>query len=210
MPPTPDPEFDSATLRAELDARWPDATGTRRATTDETHRLAIVHPEYDGFITLHVTARADLDGVFVVPDATLDSVLTAHHRVGPLARGQELPIDLELHPGNAAHEPRDGTLRLVDAGGTTIAPPVRITLATDDSLDCVLAGAVDGPFPTPHAFEQAIDDLLEGRGDPRRLARRVDALLDGRDDPGWSRLPGRTGTGTRTRTRRLPWRRERG
>lgn len=187
MPPA-DPTFDATTLRAELETRWPDATGAARAMADETHRLALLHPEYDGFITLHVVARADLDGVFVVPDVALEPALTAHHRIGPLAREQVLPIDLELHPGAIGAAPVDGTLRLVDASGQDIAPSIRVTLATDPSLECVLAGAVDGPFADEASFESAIDDLLAGRGSAKRLAHRIEALADGRDDPGWSRL----------------------
>jgi hypothetical protein len=187
----PDPEFDAATLRAELDARWPDATDARRATTDETHRLALVHPEYDGFITLHVTARADLDGVFVVPDTQLEPAVTAHHRTGPLARGQVLPIDLELHPGRISPRGLDGHVRFVDASGSVIAPSMRLTLASDAALDCVLAGAVDGPFESMETLERAVDELLAGRGTARRLAQRIDTQAAGGEDPGWSRLPWR-------------------
>lgn len=189
--PKSDPEFDAATLRAELDARWPDAVGAARATTDEMHRLALLHPEYDGFLTLHVTARADLDGVFVLPSPELATVVTSHHRIGPLERGQELPIDLELHPGHVREPGATGTIALVDASGEAVAPEVRLTLATDAALDCVLAGEVDGPFPDPDAFVAAVADLLAGRGGPRRLARRIEALLEGDEDPGWSRLPWR-------------------
>ncbi len=194
----PDPEFDAETLRAELDARWPDATGRRRATTDETHRLALLHSEYDGFLTLEVTARCDLDGAFVVPSQELGSVITSHHRIGPLARGQVLPVDLELHPGNVREPATSGVLSLVDASGEMIAPDVRVTLATDDALDCVLAGAVDGPFGDPGAFAAAVEDLVAGRGTPRRLAQRIEALLDGREDPGWSRLPWKRSPGWRS------------
>ncbi|MCW2922355.1 MAG: hypothetical protein JWL76_2229 [Thermoleophilia bacterium] len=189
--PRSDPEFDAETLRAELDARWPDATGASRATTDETHRLALLHPEYDGFLTLHVTARADLDGVFVVPSPELANVVTSHHRIGPLERGQELPIDLELHPGHVRELATSGTISLVDASGEQVTPDVRLTLATDDSLDCVLAGAIDGPFEDPAAFESTIVELTSGRGSARRLAHRIEALVAGREDPGWSRLPWR-------------------
>lgn len=189
--PKPDPEFDAATLRAELDQRWPDAIGAARATTDETHRLALLHPEYDGFLTLHVTARADLDGVFVLPSPELATVVTSHHRIGPIERGQELPIDLELHPGHVRTPATSGTIALVDASGEAIAPDVHLTLATHASLDCVLAGIVDGPFADAAEFDAAVAELLAGRGGPRRLAQRIDALLDGREDPGWSRLPWR-------------------
>jgi hypothetical protein len=182
-----DPDLDAATLRAVLDLRWPGATGPARASTDETHRLVLTHPEYDGFVTLELSARADLDGVFVVPDPQLDPVVTSHHRTGPLQRGQVLPIDLELHPGNVRGRGADGRLRLVDASGEDVAPGVRLTVATDPTLDCVLAGAVDGPLDPP-ALEQVIDELLAGLGDPRRLARRVEAVREGRQDPGWSRL----------------------
>jgi hypothetical protein len=181
-----DVELDAATLRAELDLRWPDAAGDRRATTDEQHRVVLLHSKYDGFITLEVTARADLDGVFVLPDEHLARVVTAHHRTGPVARGQQLPIDLELHPGNVERPATDGMLRLVDVEGTDIAPPVRITISTDDSLDCVLAGLVDGPFE-PEALELAVTELLDGRGDAYRMARRVATMQNGGEDPGWGR-----------------------
>ena len=184
-------ELEAATLRAVLDERWPDASGAGRASTDEAHRLVLLNDQYDGFVSLHVTARADLDGVFVVPDADLAAVVTAHHRTGPLARGQELSIDLELHPGKVREPATSGLLELVDTAGEPIATPVRLTLATDPSLDCVLAGAVDGPFGDADAFERAVDDLRAGRGRPRRLAQRIDALAERGTDPGWSRLPWR-------------------
>ncbi len=186
-----DHEFDAATLRAELDGRWPDAEGVRRATTDETHRLALLHPEYDGFLTLHVTAHADVDGVFVLPSPELASVVTSHHRTGPLERGQVLPIDLELHPGNVRQPVSSGTISLVDASGEPVAADVRFTFATDAALDCVLAGAVDGPFGSVDAFEEAVGELADRRGGARRLARRLEALEAGGEDPGWGRLPWR-------------------
>ncbi|MCB0878293.1 MAG: hypothetical protein KDC46_04850 [Thermoleophilia bacterium] len=186
-------ELDAETLRAELDLRWPDAEGQGRATTDERHRLVLVHPEYDGFVSLTVRARADVDGVFVVPEPALDAIVTSHHRTGPLLRGQELPIDLELHPGNVARRGSDGMLRLVDASGEDVAPPVRLTVATDSSLDCVLAGAVDGPWDDDQQFEAAVEELLSGRGSARRMALRIDAITAGKPDPGWGRS--------------LPWRR---
>ncbi|MCW2926088.1 MAG: hypothetical protein JWM86_56 [Thermoleophilia bacterium] len=186
-------ELDRATLVAELDARWPDATGDARAVTDETHRLALVHPEYDGFISLEVTARCDLDGVFVLPDEELADLVTSHHRTGWLLRGQRLPIDLELHPGRIAPPAVSGLLELVDVEGEPVAPPVRLTLATDPSLDCVLAGAIDGPFADRLAFESAVADLASGRGTAKRLAKRLQQLESGAEDPGWSRMPWRRG-----------------
>jgi hypothetical protein len=180
-------DLHAATLREELDSRWPDAVGDARASTDETHRLALVHPQYDGFVTLAVTARADLDGVFVLPDPELADVVTSHHRTGPLARGQVLPIDLELHPGRVAAPATSGELHLVDASGEDVAPPVRLTIATDPALDCVLAGAVDGPFTNVDSFELAVGELQVGIGSARALARRVEVLEAGGEDPGWGR-----------------------
>jgi hypothetical protein len=142
-------------------------------------------------LSIPLTARADFDGVFVVPDEQLVDIVTSHHRTGPLARGQELPIDLELHPGKVREPASSGVLELVDARGEAVAPPVRLTLATDTSLTCTLAGAQDGPFDEPAAFEQAVEELRAGRGSARRLAQRVEALHDDRSDPGWSRLPWR-------------------
>jgi hypothetical protein len=186
-------KLDIATLREILDERWPDAVGEHRARTDESHRLVLLHPEYDGFVTLTATARADFDGVFVVPDEQLVDIVTSHHRTGPLARGQELPIDLELHPGKVREPASSGLLQLVDASGEAVAPAVRLTLATDTSVSCVLAGVEDGPFADAESFEQAVDDLRAGRGNARRLAQRVEAMHDDKSDPGWSRMPWRRG-----------------
>lgn len=193
MSPKRDVELDAATLREELDLRWPDAEGVGRATTDESHRLVLCHPEYDGFVSLEVRFRADVDDVRVEPDEVLDRIVTAHHRTGAMARGQVLPIDLELHPGNVGRPASTGLLRLVDASGERLAPDVRLTIATDESLHSCLAGAVDGPFAEPDAFIAAAGDLVNGRETARGLARRIEAMQEGRPDPG------------RTR-RRLPWR----
>ncbi|MCW2962441.1 MAG: hypothetical protein JWM25_1552 [Thermoleophilia bacterium] len=162
--------------------------GGARAATDETHRLALLHPRYDGFISLQVTARTDLSDFSIVADSTLAPLLTSHHLTGSLRRGQSRAVDLELHPGAIPAGGADGLLRIVDATGTAIAPPVRVTLATDPALECTLAGAVDGPWPAD-AFAPIIDELLAGVGGPRRLARRIAAVERGHDDPGWSRMP---------------------
>jgi len=190
---TPIPSRDAIrrALRAELDSRWPGASGEGRATTDERHRLVLVHPDYDGFITLEVTARADIDRVVLVPDEALEGLVTAHHRTDPLARGQVLPIDLELHPGNVDSPTSDGLLALRDGNGDPIAPSVRLTFATDPTLDCVLAGAVDGPWGEPAQFLRIVHELQAGRGSARRLARRIEVIAGGKTDPGWSRLPWR-------------------
>lgn len=163
----------------------------RRATVDERHRLVLLHPEFDGFVTLEVRARTDLDGVFVLPSPQLARVVTSHHRTGPLARGQVLPIDVELHPGNVARPASDGTLRLVDVEGEDVVEPVRMTLASDRALDCVLAGRDEGPFADGHEFDTAVEELLRGRGHARRLATRIQRLQADLPDPGWGR--------------RLPW-----
>jgi hypothetical protein len=182
-----DLDLDVATLRAELDLRWPDATGDRRAGTDESHRLVLCHPEYDGFVTLLVTARTDLDGVLLLPEPALDRVMTAHHRTARLQRGEQLPIDLELHPGNVEHPASDGTIRIVDPDGEDVAAPVRLTVATHRSLECVLAGACDGPLE-PAELQAAADQLRAGATNVRALARRIDRARDTGADPG----PGRT------------------
>lgn len=163
-------------LESRLAARWPDAVAAGRASTDETHRLALVHPEYDGFITLEITARTDLDGVFIVPDAVLEPIITAHHRTGPLERGQVLPVDLELHPGRIGTPAATGTIQIVDTSGEAVAPSVRLTLATHHGVECVLAGSCDGPFADRQRFESTIDELVAGRVGPRALARRIERL----------------------------------
>ncbi|MCW2950164.1 MAG: hypothetical protein JWN41_1177 [Thermoleophilia bacterium] len=165
--------------------------GTARATTDETHRVALLHPEYDGFITVELRAQCDLDDLRIELDADLDRVLTAHHKTGPIGAGQLRPVDLELHPGSIAAPATSGTARVVDGRGEAAAPPIRITLATDRTLDCQLAGAVDGPWADPELFEQAAADLCAGRGSARRLARRIERVSAGATDPGWSPLPWR-------------------
>lgn len=163
-------------LRAVLDrlAPAPSGAGTGRAATDETHRLVLVHPEYDGFVTLEVRAACDLADVRVIPDDALDRYVTAHHVVGPLRSGQRRPVDLELHvvavPGGRV----SGALHVVDASdGSDAAPSVRLTIGTDRRLDCVLAGAVDGPWNDPAEFEDAVDSLVHGRVGARKLAQVV-------------------------------------
>ena len=163
---------DAESLEAVLAARWPDATGANRASTDETHRLALLHPLYDGFLSIEVTARCDLDGVFVIPDEPLVDVVTSHHRTGPLERGQVLPIDLELHPGKVREPASTGLLEFVDAEGEPVAPAVRLTIATDFKLGCELAGLTDGPLP-PAEFEQHAAALASGSTSAKRVARAI-------------------------------------
>jgi len=169
----------------------PPPTGAARATTDESHRLALVHPAYDGFITLELRAQTDLADLRVVVGAALDRVLTAHHRTGAIAAGQVRPVDLELHPGSIERPTTSGVLHIVDEHGDDAAPPVRITLASDRTFACQLAGALDGPWSDEADFEQAVEDLRAGRGDARRLSRRISVVFAGSPDPGWSRLPWR-------------------
>jgi len=157
-----------------------------RALTDETHRLALVHPEYDGFLTLEITARTDLGQVRIVPDHTLAGCITAQHALGSLGRGQVRPVDLELHPGAIPELGVSGWIHLCDDEGDDLAPPMRLSLATDPSLDCVLAGAKDGPWDDPSELDTVVDELLAGRP-ARRLARRIETMLEGNEDPGWSR-----------------------
>ena len=104
-----------------------------------------------------------------------------------------LPIDLELHPGLVRAPASHGLVAIVDGTGAALAPPVRVTIATDRSLDCVLAGQIDGPFDQADEFERVVAELRAGRGSAKRLARRVEALVEGGTDPGWSRMPWRRG-----------------
>ena len=161
--------------------------GSDRAITDERHRVALVHPEYDGFLTLSVRACVDLYHVRVVPDEALADCITPQHAIAPLGRGQTRPIDLELHPGAIVAQLTSGVLRIVDEHDADVAPAVRITLGTDASLDCVLAGTCDGPWQDPAALEQAVADVVDGRGSVKRLAKRIEALHKDHDDPGWGR-----------------------
>jgi len=179
------PARTAASLEAELAARWPGAEGQHRAITDETHRLVLLHPLYDGFVSLEVTARCDLDGVFVVPDVDLVDIITSHHRTGPVERGQTLPIDLELHPRNVRSPASTGLLELVDASGDPIATPVRITLATSFKVECELAGGDEGTFGEPAVFEQHARALVDGRTSPTRLARGIRRVQAGRRWPTW-------------------------
>jgi hypothetical protein len=159
----------------------PTGAGVGRATTDETHRLVLVHPEYDGFVTLEVRALTDLADVRVLPGETLDRYVTAHHVVGPLRAGQRRPVDLELHVVAVAGGRVSGALRVVDAtDGSDVAPPVRLTIGTDRRLDCVLAGAVDGPWSAPSDFEDAVDSLVHGRVGARKLAQLVERTAGSR------------------------------
>lgn len=163
--------------------------GIDRASLDERHRLALVHPQYDGFLVLHVTAHADLDDVRVHPDEALARVLTPHHAVGPLHREQTRSVDLELHPRAIGREPVSGLIHVVDGSGAAVCAALRCTLAADPSVECTLAGAVDGPWSDPDEFEQVVRELLDGTGSARALDRRIGRVAAGRPDPGW---PART------------------
>lgn len=179
----------ATTLAQHLSA--PPRSGQQRVSIDETHRVALVHPEYDGFITMELQAQCDLADVRVVVGPELDAVLTAHHKTGPLMMGQARPVDLELHPGSIEAPATSGLVRIVDELGVDAAPALRVTLATDRSLECQLAGAIDGPWEDPAEFERAAADLCAGHGGARALARRITLVANGQPDPGWSRLPWR-------------------
>ncbi len=125
----------------------PAPRGEHRAVADERHRLALFHPRYDGFLTLTIRARCDLDDIRLVPDASLARVVTAHHRIGLLARGQERPIDLELHPGAVPRSGSHGEIAVVDAEGIPVCPAVVFTLAVTERTDCLVAGELEGPWP---------------------------------------------------------------
>lgn len=173
-------------LRIHVDALRGDAPlGTDRARLDERHRVALLHPEYDGFIVLHVTALADLDDVRIRPDDTLDRIFTAHHLIGPLRRGQTRSVDLELHPLAIGDRRVSGLIHVVDGSDAAICPSLRCTLATDRALTCTLAGSVDGPWDDPDEFEQVTREFLDGSGTVTDLDRRITRVEAGRPDPGW-------------------------
>lgn len=174
-------------LRIHVEAvRGPERMGSDRARLDERHRVALLHPEYDGFLVLHVTALADLDDVRIRPDAELARVFTAHHLVGPLRRGQVRSIDLEIHPKAIGDERRvSGLLHVVDGEDAAICAAMRCTLATDRTLECTLAGRIDGPWTDGDEFDAIAREFADGQGDPRSFVRRIDAVEAGKADPGW-------------------------
>ena len=182
-----------ATLEAALarHATAPLLSGERRASTDESHRVALMHPLYDGFITVELVAHCDLTDLRLVASPELDHVVTPHHKVGAIGAGQRRPVDVELHPGAIPALGVSGWLRVVDEAGQDAAPPMRLTLATHGSLDCVLAGHEEGPWAAPETLDGIVDELLAGRGGAKRLAARIDAVARGAADPGWSRVPWR-------------------
>lgn len=162
------------------------ASGIDRITLDESHRVALLHPQYDGFIVIHAAAQTDIADLRFVIDEELANVITPQHAIGPLFRGQVRPIDLELHPGAIPLDQAiTGLIHIVDDRGVACSPAMRLTLAVDATLDCVLAGSIDGPWVNSSEFERAAKELVDGVGDAKAFARRISALERGRPDPGW-------------------------
>jgi hypothetical protein len=177
-------------LRIHVDAvRGPEPAGSDRARLDERHRVALLHPEYDGFLVLHVTALGDLDDVRIRPDDQLARVFTPHHVIGPLRRGQVRSVDLEIHPKALGENPGrvTGLLHIVDGNDAAICPALRMTLGTDRSLECTLAGRIDGPWSDGDQFDAIAREFIDGAGDAQSFARRITLVEAGKADPGWPR-----------------------
>lgn len=150
-------------------------TGAFRATFDETDQLAICHPLYDGFLVTRLSLQCDLAGLEIRPSTSLHTCITPHHTPGPLAAGQDHPIDLELHPGNIPSAGVRGMLHAIDpATDSDVCQPMTIVLASSPAVDCVLAGRVDGPL-SPDDFDEVITTLHGDRPRIARIARRISA-----------------------------------
>jgi hypothetical protein len=150
---------------------------TRRAV-DERHRLAIAHPDWEGFLVAELTAPSDIERLDVVVDATLQDVIVAHHRAGPIFAGQVVPVDLEvdfaLVRTRAAGAAISGTMHFRDATNTTreLCEPMRLTLACCRFRGCEIAGIDDGPIE-PEDHEALCAALIGGSMTPDAAARRI-------------------------------------
>ena len=140
---------------------------------DETHRVAVVNPRWDGFLVASFVALHDIVQLRIVPDHALASSITVHTLNAPLRRGQIRPVDLELHPGTL---PRRGVTGFVEAyDGLTRLPSkaLRVTLFPSRAVTCSVAGEIEGPLPA-HKLERAVARIRSGWYPAARLASQIE------------------------------------
>ncbi|MBC7643920.1 MAG: hypothetical protein H7123_02260 [Thermoleophilia bacterium] len=140
---------------------------------DETHRVAVVNPRWDGFLVASFIALQDIVQLRIVPDEALTSSITVHTLNAPLRRGQIRPVDLELHPGTL---PRRGVTGYIEAfdGLTRVASvPLRVTLFPSRSVTCSVAGVLEGPLPM-HKLERAVARIRGGWYPAARLSSQIE------------------------------------
>lgn len=154
-------------------------------TFDETEQLAVVHPQYDGFLVAHVAAHVDVAELRIVADGKLASVVTAHHLEGPLLRGQVRAVDLELHPGVIAERGVTGSVAAYD-GEQALGRALTLTLATSAGVECLLAGRQAGPLPEER-FVELVGLVQRGEIDARGLARAINQTDGDAPRAGWRR-----------------------
>ena len=151
--------------------RYHAPAGTRRAHFDEEHLLAIMHPQYDGFVVATLLAHGPLLTPTIVASEALAAVITPHHRLGPLGRGQVRPIDLELHPGVIPPTGITGVLEVHEDGQPT-GVTMHMTVATTPGIDCVLAGRTEGPLAADR-FDELIAAISSGSIPARKAVRAI-------------------------------------
>lgn len=146
-------------------------TDAHAASFDEGHQLAVVHPRYDGFLVTTITARRRIEDLRLVVEGELVGAVTPHHLEGPLARGQQRAVDIELHPGVVPDRGLAGQIALFD-GEHRLGPTMQLTLATSPAVEAVLAGELAGPL-SAERFTELVDGLRGGELTPRKVARIV-------------------------------------
>jgi hypothetical protein len=160
--------------------------------------VAVVPRSWDGFLNTYLRARAPLHSPQIVctsPDEACP--ITPHFRIAPvLAAGAELAIDLEVHPGFLHDGVNDVTIHahVPTSADDACARPLLVALVPGSVNDCYVTGG--------HAMSW-VDDVRNGIGTPRQLARRIAAVENGKPDPGWGRLH-RLGLRRRTSAPRSP------
>lgn len=139
---------------------------------EERLRVAVVHPQFDGFLVTGLHARRDIGVLGVHCTGTDTRSITVHHAPGPLWRGQWRPLDLELHPGVL---PRRGAVEVqIQAydGEHPVGQPLRVVLAGSSTINLVQAGTGD-EGADPAALHALATALLDDRMSTRRAARAL-------------------------------------
>ncbi len=160
------------------------AQGARRCSVDESHMVAFVHPRFDGFVSVQLTAHVQVDDICVVIDESLSRIVTPHHRVSGsllplLGRGRQLPIDIEIHSHLVPEAGVSGRLEFNDASGARVSNGLTLTLASCRHCECIVVGESMGPWSEATDFRSEIVSALQSPRRMRRLVRKLKKM-------GWS------------------------
>ena len=164
-----------------------------RCWFDETHRVAVVNPRWDGFLVASYLAPCDIEQLRIVCDESLASSVTAHLLNSNMRRGQVRPIDLELHPGTLPRRGVTGGITAYDGLTKLDGTPLRLTLFPSRAVTCSVAGNIEGPLPAER-LDRVVARIRAGWYPAAKLSAQIDraaSTTGGRrravgSDPWWS------------------------